>query len=78
MQAKDLPTERVLAAIRDLSTRPRMVDRWSLAEALPDVPEKVLMAKLRKMVKAGLITGCFCGCRGDFEIVKRAPARGIV
>ena len=35
-------------------------------EELPDFPPKVILAKLKGMVKRGLIHGCTCGCRGDF------------
>lgn len=42
---------------------------WTLASApeLVDVPEKVLLAKLRAMKRKKLIDGCGCGCRGDWE-----------
>lgn len=32
------------------------------------IPEKVVMAKLRKLEKRGLINGCACGCSGNFSI----------
>lgn len=32
------------------------------------VPWKVLMAKGRRLKGRGLLTGCFCGCRGDIEL----------
>lgn len=35
---------------------------------VPGVPEKVLLAKAKRLIKRGLIDGCACGCRGDFEI----------
>lgn len=41
----------------------------SVATAVPpEVPEKVLRAKLRAMNKKGLVHGCGCGCRGDWYI----------
>lgn len=33
----------------------------------PEVPQKVVLAKARKLIKRGLVSGCACGCRGDFE-----------
>lgn len=36
--------------------------------AEPPIPEKVVLAKARRLVKRGLIDGCCCGCRGDFRI----------
>lgn len=43
-------------------------NRWDIAKALGNLPEKVVLAKLRGLVKRGMITGCACGCRGDFEL----------
>lgn len=37
-----------------------------IREELSDFPPKVVLAKLKSMVKRGLIHGCTCGCRGDF------------
>jgi hypothetical protein len=31
-------------------------------------PEKVVLAKARSLVRRGLLLGCPCGCRGDFEV----------
>lgn len=30
------------------------------------IPPKVIRAKLRVLIKQGLIDGCLCGCQGDF------------
>lgn len=32
----------------------------------PGMPDKVVLAKARKLVRRGLVDGCACGCRGDF------------
>lgn len=37
----------------------------------PDAPTKVLLAKLRRMAKRGLVDGCGCGCRGDWRITDK-------
>jgi hypothetical protein len=34
----------------------------------PDTPEKVGVAKMKSLIKRGLVSGCCCGCRGDFEL----------
>jgi hypothetical protein len=39
-----------------------------LCRHFPDFPEKVVLAKLRAFIHCGLIDGCACGCRGDFEM----------
>jgi hypothetical protein len=51
--------------------------RTSYEENLPaevlGVPEKVVLAKARKLVRRGLISGCVCGCRGDFTVTEARP-----
>lgn len=34
------------------------------------VPPKVIRAKLDTLIKRGKLTGCTCGCRGDFEVIE--------
>lgn len=43
-------------------------NRFDITKALGNPPEKVVLAKLRSLVKRGLLDGCACGCRGDFEL----------
>jgi hypothetical protein len=38
---------------------------------LAGVPRKIVLRKLQKLNKRGLIGGCPCGCRGDFEITDK-------
>lgn len=45
------------------------ITRQDVEEKFPGVPWKVLLAKARACRKKGLIDGCCCGCRGDFEVV---------
>jgi hypothetical protein len=33
--------------------------------------EKLILAKMRQLMKRGLVDGCGCGCRGDFEITPK-------
>lgn len=33
--------------------------------------EKLIHAKMKQLVKRGLVDGCLCGCRGDFEITEK-------
>jgi len=53
-------------------------DRWALVwdmQAYFDVPFKVIRAKARKLLRRGLMDGCHCGCRGDFEVIDSAERR---
>lgn len=88
MQAKDIPDEIMLRAIRSIMERcpgfgeqPRDMlwvssfDMEATAPVLlPGTPFKVVMAKLRSLIKRGLIAGCGCGCRGDFWVTDKGEA----
>lgn len=44
----------------------------SINKSFPyNTPQKLIIAKLYKLVKRGLIDGCCCGCRGDFSITNK-------
>lgn len=71
--AKDVPDAAVLEAIRQ-NIRSRGICvlgacLWEIQELLPLFHPKVVHAKLRSMRRRGLISGCACGCRGDFNII---------
>lgn len=34
-------------------------------------PWKVLLAKMERLIKKELVSGCPCGCRGDYEITDK-------
>ena len=47
------------------------VSHWANITDLTDrvgAPRKVVLAKLQRLIDQGRITGCTCGCRGDFEV----------
>ena len=49
----------------------------SVVRAMPvGVTGKLALAKMKAMVKKGLVDGCPCGCRGDFEITDKG--RGMI
>ncbi len=44
----------------------------SVRNAMPcGVPDKLALAKMRSLIRRGLVQGCYCGCRGDFELTKK-------
>ena len=80
MQAKDVPDLPILALI---AQRPGVWHCWfpvgrhmpSIRPAMPaHTPDKVVLAKMRQLEKRDLITGCTCGCRGDYEVTIKALA----
>lgn len=77
MQCKDIPDEPILRFLDNL-------DGWggwfsdfenSVLRAMPEgTPEKLALAKMRMLIRRGLVSGCGCGCRGDFEITSKGEA----
>ena len=72
MQAKDIDDRAALRYI-DLVGED-MVAHWvsrfsvEMYQVFAIIPEKVVMAKFRKLIRRGLMEGCTCGCRGDFHL----------
>lgn len=75
MQAKDIPEAPILEFLRSLGGHracwfPNQPN--SVLNAMPaGTPAKVALAKMRALIKRGLVTGCPCGCRGDFALVRK-------
>src|SRR5687768_9713927 len=50
-------------------------DTTDVAYAFPEgTPDKLMLSKMRRLHKRGLVGGCPCGCRGDFEITDKGLA----
>lgn len=73
VKAADIPDARLLALLPPSPGPSIGISRWTLAELLPEYPEKVIVAKLVKLKRRGLADGCDCGCRGDW--VRLEPPR---
>jgi hypothetical protein len=79
MQCKDIPDAAVCDAIRDTpgTGEPAAAPwrmRWDVQAALEattgPIPERLFLAKMRRMVAKGLVGGCDCGCRGDYHLTE--------
>lgn len=79
MQAKDVPDLPILAFLDSLYAAPATCfpgHTNSVQRAMPpDTPPKVVLAKMRSLIKRGLVRGCACGCRGDFYPVNPSTVR---
>ena len=77
MQCKDIPTIPILKFIA------RHKGRWcnwyfkderDVRQSMPEgfnTPDKLVLAKMRKLINKNLVSGCDCGCRGDYEITEK-------
>lgn len=81
MQCKDIPDGPILRFLGSIAPK---WGNWfdgdagtseSVANAMPQgVPAKLRLAKMRGLIKRGLVDGCACGCRGDFVLTDAGRA----
>ena len=79
MQAKDIPEIPILEFLQARKwshpVRPGCMFKGfdnSVFNAMPDgTPEKVGRAKMDALIRRELVSGCTCGCRGDFEVTDK-------
>ena len=86
-QCKDIPTLPILEFVRDYGgigcvwfEPPPIRTVGEFARYVRDVmpkrlPDALVHAKMRHLIYKGLIDGCTCGCRGDYEITDKGRAR---
>lgn len=81
MQCKDIPDKPILKFVFrhggigcqwfENGDGTPMGDR-SVLHAMPaGTPQKLALAKMGMLIRRGLVEGCTCGCRGDFEITEK-------
>lgn len=79
IQAKHIDDAAILAIIDETREREgRWTFTWDIEAALANIPPKVVLAKLRSMVRRGVIDGCACGCRGDFQRPSDPIAKAVL
>jgi len=81
-QCKDIPTRPILEF---LAKRGGIGCVWwelsypsfarSVRTVMPPVPDNLALAKMRQLMRKGLVSGCGCGCRGDFELTEKGRIR---
>lgn len=87
--ARDIPNEMFLSIVdrlqredataRQIDVKWVAVMRWEVAEQLGAVEyrdplQKVVLAKARRLIRRGLLSGCYCGCRGDLSLTDAGRA----
>ena len=77
VQCKDIPDFPILEM---LAKNPNQGhgwcgDEWNVRCAMPSgIPPKLVLAKMRRLIRRGVVSGCPCGCRGDFKITEKGAA----
>lgn len=78
LQCKHIPDRPILDL---LAKNPGVWHNWFFDNELdvtrvfpPNTPEKLMLAKMAMLIRRGLVDGCTCGCRGDFEITDKGLA----
>lgn len=77
-QCKDVPDKPILEFLHQRMKDGKIWCCWydgfenSIGQAMPhNTPEKIRKSKMAKLIKRGLVSGCYCGCRGDYEITNK-------
>ena len=77
-QCKDVPDKPILEFLYQRRKEGKVWCCWfdgfenSIGQAMPsNTPEKTRIQKMAKLIKRGLVSGCGCGCRGDYEITEK-------
>lgn len=81
VQAKHVPESDLLMAVKRIRAEKAegkpfsqaqlfSADRWELQRAFDQFPPKVVLAKLRSLLRRGLLDGCGCGCSGGFFLTE--------
>lgn len=83
MKCADIPDTPILQFLAD-HCGPTKWGTWfdpktgsmpSVRDAMPPgLPDKLVLAKMKKLVARGLVNGCGCGCRGDFYLSDKGAA----
>lgn len=78
LQCKDIPDRPILELLAKNPTQCHnwCWNEWNVVEAMPPgIPPKLALAKMRMMIRRGVVDGCPCGCRGDFVITEKGLAK---
>lgn len=86
MSCKDISDDDFMTAVETVCLmQGRWALRWEVAAVLAgrvedvgngviedydNMPWKLVVAKARKLIRRGVLSGCYCGCRGDFELMQ--------
>ena len=77
MQCKDIPDIPILKFLESLGIHwGYLFENFdcdqSILRAMPKgVPYRLALAKMKTLIRRGLINGCTCGCRGDYELTEK-------
>lgn len=78
IQCKDVPDLPILEFLYQRKLEGKMWCCWfdgfenSIGQAMPlDTCDKIKITKMANLIRRGLVSGCGCGCRGDYEITDK-------
>jgi hypothetical protein len=82
MQAKDIPEIPILEFLKmhggiGCNRFKELNSERCVFRSMPqETPEKVGVAKMKSLINRGLVSGCCCGCRGDFHLTALGDVMG--
>lgn len=79
MQCKDIDEAPILALLSKFKTTNTIGTWYGDDDYMPEnsivpafqqnTPKKLILAKMKSLIKNKKVSGCGCGCRGDFELI---------
>ena len=78
VQCKDIedgPLVRFVAAKQ--AEKGMWVNSWDFEPPYSELPDRLFRAKMGKLIAKGYLTGCPCGCRGDYEVTSKGIERFV-
>ena len=83
LQCKDIPDGPILLAVARMPSRlvagkmyREWCCRWDLEKlaCFHGVDQRLMLAKMASLLDRGYVTGCACGCSGQFELTPKGEA----
>jgi len=73
MQCKDIPDAPLVRFVAEKQQeKGYWVNVWDFdGTPYADLPDNLFRAKMGNLIKKGYLTGCNCGCRGDYELTNK-------
>lgn len=84
LQVKDIPDKEMIDLVDRLWNVPRVYEVngkleffyangasiFDICKVWDAIPQKLILAKLKKLIEQKKIDGCACGCRGEFTVIR--------
>ena len=68
MKTSDIADDEFLSIVQEINNNENRSAHIGDMEERLSVPLKLVLSKARRLIRRGVLDGCWCGCRGSFQI----------